>query len=321
LVRQSLVIATTLPLLLTCLAATPCSAQFDGDKPKGGIQLGRPVTQQWKVGVEVTAVGPCTGLFATVPVPTDWPEQQVRISNEEVSQQVRRVSYRVLDNGVKQMLVSIPFLAPGESASALITFEVTKAPITGPKETGAFVVPKRVSREIRPFLAQSPYIEVRHSKIRAAAREAIGDAEGGWRKAETIYDWVRDKVEYQDGKLKGAAAALKDGTGDCEELTSLFIALCRVNKIPARTVWVPGHCYPEFYLLDAEGEGHWFPCQAAGTRAFGSMPDDRPILQKGDNFRVPEKKERQRYVAELLKVKSLRGNPPKVRYVRQLLPR
>ena len=52
-------------------------------------------------------------------------------------------------------------------------------------------------------------------------------------------------------------------------------------------VWVPGHCYPEFYLEDAEGRGHWIPCQAAGTRAFGSMPEHRPILQKGDNFRVP----------------------------------
>ena len=83
-------------------------------------------------------------------------------------------------------------------------------------------------------------------------------------------------------------AALKDKTGDCEELTSLFIALCRASDIPARTVWVPGHCYPEFYLEDDEGKGHWFPCQAAGSRAFGGIPEQKPILQKGDNFSVPE---------------------------------
>ena len=66
-------------------------------------------------------------------------------------------------------------------------------------------------------------------------------------------------------------------------MSSLFVAICRADGIPARLVRVPGHCYPEFYLLDRDGKGRWFPCQAAGTRAFGGMPDPRPILQKGDN--------------------------------------
>jgi hypothetical protein len=104
-------------------------------------------------------------------------------------------------------------------------------------------------------------------------------------------------VQYKDEPLKGALAALRDGTGDCDELSSLFIALCRANDIPARTVRVPGHCYPEFYLLDAQGKGRWYPCQAAGTRAFGGMPDPRPILQKGDNVPGidPSTKKRVRY--------------------------
>jgi hypothetical protein len=50
------------------------------------------------------------------------------------------------------------------------------------------------------------------------------------------------------------------------------------------------------------------------------MPDPRPILQKGDNIFVPEKKSRQRYVAEFLRVDSLRGNPPQVRFVREFAP-
>jgi hypothetical protein len=115
-------------------------------------------------------------------------------------------------------------------------------------------------------------------------------------------------------------AAVRDGTGDCEELTSLFIALCRVSKIPARTVWVPGHCYPEFFLEDRDGHGHWIPCQAAGTRAFGGIPEHRPVLQKGDNFEVPETRKPQRYVAEFLQTKSVSGAPPKVKFIRELLP-
>jgi hypothetical protein len=173
---------------------------------------------------------------------------------------------------------------------------------------------------MRLFLGRSPYIDTRNRRIRSLALQLVKDKESAWDKVECLYDWVRDNVEYRDGPLKGATAALQDGYGDCEELSSLFIAMCRVNQIPARTVWVPGHCYPEFYLEDPQGTGHWIPCQAAGTRDFGSMPDHRPILQKGDNFQVPEKREAQRYVAEFLKVKTVRIGKPEVKFVRQLLP-
>ncbi len=285
-----------------------------------GIQLDKELVQRWKVGMKITApAGPCAGIFGTATIPTDWPEQEVRLLEEDLSPEVKDIKYRVLDNGVKQMLISIPMLEAGREAHAYVTVEVTRSSILGPKDPTQFVIPKRLPREIGKFLAPSPKIESRHGKIRKVARELKLDDATAWEQVEAIYDWVRDNVEYTNGPLKGAVAALEDGTGDCEELTSLFIALCRVNKIPARTVWIPGHCYPEFYLHDADGNGHWFPCQAAGTRDFGNMPDFRPILQKGDNFRVPEKKEPQRYVAEFLKMKGVRGGKPKVEFLRQSL--
>ncbi|HWC91000.1 MAG TPA: transglutaminase domain-containing protein, partial [Pirellulales bacterium] len=74
-----------------------------------------------------------------------------------------------------------------------------------------------------------------------------------------------------------------------------------------------GHCYPEFYLEDKEGKGYWFPCQAAGTRDFGGISEFRPILQKGDNFQVPERKDRQRYIAEHL---TGAGGRPSVEFIR-----
>ena len=80
-------------------------------------------------------------------------------------------------------------------------------------------------------------------------------------------------------------------------------------------VWVTDHCYPEFYLNDDDGNGHWFPCQVAGTRAFGSMPDIRPIFQKGDNIRIPEKRRGERYASLFLKAKSIRGGSPRVEEV------
>jgi hypothetical protein len=91
--------------------------------------------------------------------------------------------------------------------------------------------------------------------------------------------------------------------------------LCRAGKIPARAVWVPGHCYPEFALADGKGQTHWFPCQAAGAdRQFGSMIEDRPILQKGDNFRVPGQREAQRYVQQTLSAKDAAA-PPEYKFI------
>lgn len=304
------------------LLVTPVSrlSGAPNELPSNGIQLGQSQRQRWKIGVTVTATSPCFGILSTIPVPTDWPEQTVEIDEEDISPNISRVNYRELD-GVKQMVVTIRSLNAGETASALVTFEVDKSTILAPADPRQFRVAKSPPREIRQYLGTSPYIESRHSRIRDLARELSGENLEAWERVEAIYDWVRDNIEYRNGSLKGALAALRDGNGDCEELTSLFIALCRANDIPARTVWIPGHCYPEFYLEDGQGVGHWFPCQAAGSREFGGMADFKPILQKGDNFQVPERgRERQRYVAEFLTGKKIQGTPPRVKFVRELLP-
>jgi hypothetical protein len=102
-------------------------------------------------------------------------------------------------------------------------------------------------------------------------------------------------------------------------MTSLFVALCRNARIPARMVWIPDHCYPEFYLEDGEGKGHWFPCQAAGTRQFGRMDEYRPVLQKGDRFKVPEKRQPQRYVAEFFKCDRTVKRDPRPEFIREML--
>jgi hypothetical protein len=100
----------------------------------------------------------------------------------------------------------------------------------------------------------------------------------------------------------------------------VFIALCRANKIPARMVWVDGHSYAEFYLEHVEGQGRWYPVESAGTRSFGEMPLPRVILQKGDNFTVPERKERLRYASDyLIGLPTPGGGRPSVKFIRDPL--
>ena len=305
-------------ILLIAATAAPGLAQFGEGDPKGA-KLDKELIQQYEIGVEVTADGgPCKGIVATTPMPIDWPEQRVRVLREDIAPFVRNVTYRSVGGTVKQMVINIPFIPAGETVRAVVTLEISRHSLLPPESTSGYVVPKKLDHNTRIFLGPSPKIESRNAKIKSLAKEITVDKPGAWEKVEAIYDWVREHVKYENGPLKGAMAALKDGTGDCEELTSLFIALCRASDIPARTVWVPGHCYPEFYLEDDEGKGHWFPCQAAGTRAFGGIPEQKPILQKGDNFSVPETREKQRYVAEHL---TGQGGQPKVKFIRKQVAR
>lgn len=303
------------------LCGSPAWGQFRQGGDSGGASLGETQTQKWKAGLIVVAAGgPCRGIVGYVPVPIDWPEQKVRIAEEDITPGVR-VSYDTTGGTVKVMTVRIASLPAGQQARALVTLEIERSELIAPDETDGFVIPdrKKLRPEIRPYLGPSPLIETTNSKIRDAAREAVEGVEpsDAWGTVRAIYDWVRQRVEYKNGPIKGALAALNDRTGDCEELTSLFIALCRVNGIPARTVWVPDHCYPEFYLEDKDGNGHWFPCQAAGTEAFGGISEFRPVLQKGDNFRPPwDRRNAQRYMAEHL---TGGGGTPNVSFVRQMV--
>ena len=291
-----------------------CARAEDSAQPR--LKLGEQSTSQWRFGLVVKApAGAVNGIVATMAVPSDFPEQKVKIVKEELSPQVKRVSYRDL-GGVKQMVVNIPRVAAGEEASAIVTFEITKSEIEKPADVSGLTPPVKPSRDLSKYLLPSPYIESTDPRIKQLAPTIIKDKEDAWQKVEAIFDYVQENVKYEfSTEIHPAVDALKAGKGDCEELTSLFIALCRANKIPARAVWVPDHCYPEFYLQDSQGRGTWFPCQAAGDgHIFGWMDEERPILQKGDNFRVPEEKGPQRYVKQFLKAANAEANP-EVRFV------
>jgi hypothetical protein len=308
---------------VVCLSlAGSLRAQFkDGTTEPNEMKTGQAQVTRWRAGMIIRASGgACKGITGYAPVPSDWPEQEVSILKEEKTGGAR-INYELVDAGAKIMTVHVAHLDAGDEAQAIVTVEIRRSTILPPEKTDIYSIPDpaKLPYNIRLYLTPSPKIESGDAKIRQLAKEIGADQEKAWEHVEAIYDWVRKKVKYQNGPLKGALAALKDGTGDCEELSSLFIAICRAAKIPARTVWVPGHCYSEFYLVDKEGKGRWFPCQSAGKREFGGISEMRPILQKGDNFRpLKGTKERQRYMAErVVGAPTRNGGTPQVQWIRE----
>lgn len=282
-------------------------------EPRVGFDL--PETNRWQIGLKLKAGSTCEAVTATFCAPVAWPEQQVRLVSKDIDPAVRGWGYRTYFNGkarqpsskpgvatTTQIVLKIPKLAAGTSTKALFEFDVTKSRINAPMQTDDLTLFKKLPPDLRQYLGDSkPTIDASHRTIKDVHKELTSEPyDNTWQLVERFYDYVRENVRYVNGPTKRASQALRDGDGDCEEMTSLVVALCRNTKIPARMVWVPNHCYPEFCLADPDGNPHWFPCQAAGTRQFGRMEDYGPILQKGDRFRTPEKINEgpQRYLTE-----------------------
>lgn len=305
------------------ILAQPKGKEFGAEEETAkGPKLGEPRTERWRVGVIVTAAsGTATDVVSDIQLPVDWPEQQVKVVQEEFPPFAPGVEYRMVDT-VKEFVLKIPQVPAGQEAKALITFEITRFPQSPPDDVSILkkAETRKLPKDLRRYLGPSPRIESQNGKIKGLAKKLMKEAEdkSDWEKVQAIFQWVRDHVKPEDGvKQPGALQAMREEASDHEGLSSLFIALCRASDIPARTVWVPNSSYPEFYLVDDEGKGHWFPCQLTSPTGFGSMPEAIPIWQKGDNFRSPEApREPVRYMPSHL---TARGSAPSVKWVRELV--
>jgi len=290
-------------------------------KGQNGPKLGKSATKTWETGFRLKAVARCTNITTMITIPMKWPEQEVTILEEKdkISNNVSKIIRKEHKNGgLLQMVVKFPELAAGKTAEAALVVKVTRREILPPDPES---IPKlsipptsKVPKAYKIYLDKSPNIESNNPQFKKLYADITKDIKSDWAKIEAIYNYVRDNIQYNAANKEnlgnGAIKTLELKQGDCKEMTAVFIAICRAGKIPARTVWIPGHCYVEFYMIDDDGAGYWFPCQVSGTYAFGGIPEMGPILQKGDNFTFPELRGEQfRFVGQQIVGESEGGKP------------
>ena len=302
---QCVVPSRSIPRLACVLAIVHFSALCSAQEPFA-IRLDKTITSRWRFGVEVSAEGSqVTGIVATLPVPMDWPEQKVKIVEEDVSAKTK-VSYRVIEAGVKQMVVTIPKLADGETSRAIVTFEIEKSWIESPEATDGLRIPKSSARAGQ-VSAPSPYIESNDSKIKTAA-DSTGRRQGrslGPGPAALHLGAGQREIQVRRGDQAGRGGAGRWRRRLRGVIVAVHRHVPRAARFPARAVWVPGHTYPEFYFEDSQGKGHWYPCQAAGEMPdFGRMPEDRPILQKGRQSQAARRAQPQHYAKQTLRART-----------------
>jgi len=86
------------------------------------------------------------------------------------------------------------------------------------------------------YLASQPQLHLDNARLRKQAGKLLGKDD--LQTVTNSYSWITgtiSKTGYSE-KDRGALYALHKKSGDCTEFMHLFVALCRINGIPARGV-------------------------------------------------------------------------------------
>jgi transglutaminase-like putative cysteine protease len=266
----------------SAIAIEPPDAQ-----PSSPLLREQSRTFHLRIGIRVRASdGPIQQAVASTAIPMEWPEQQVRLIAEDTPAG-QRIQTRRVGGTAEQMLLRIPRLAQGSSATAVYTYELTRWTLRlNPAAHAGFR--EASGGQIRPYLQASDGIESSHPEIRELAAETAQVKSDPFVRASALFALARERIGYAEGPFVGALEGLRSGQGDCEERSCLFVALCRAAEIPARLVRGPNHSWSEFALKDASGRIVWIPADPTLEREIGVSSHFFPILQKGDRFRLPE---------------------------------
>lgn len=102
---------------------------------------------------------------------------------------------------------------------------------------------------LKPFLVEAPHV-IFTDKIKALARQIVGKETNPLRQARAFHNWISTNVLYSFAREYSTLGNISDYCvtnryGDCGQQGMLFIALCRLQGIPARweSGWYlfPGH--------------------------------------------------------------------------------
>jgi transglutaminase-like putative cysteine protease len=269
-----------------------------------------------KVGIEIESRGSLSGVLATTPVPVDCPEQ--KLNEEQVKTSGCEAQVRELAPYSRQLVLAAEDLAPGQTISATATYNLTGYKQYLKYERDRFPAAQKIPADVRQlYLGDSTGIQTRAPQVRALLKKLVPETLHPWDQARRFADWVRANIKPQLGPYTSVLAAIENLRGDCEEMSAVFVALCRAAGIPARLVWVPNHNWSEFYLVDEHDQGHWIPVHTACYHWFGWTGVHELVLQKGDRITTPEKPTSYRLVKDWM---QWQGRKPQVRYWAELEP-
>ena len=150
--------------------------------------------------------------------------------------------------------------------------DVTRRGNTSQYKKGLNEVQALTSAQLAQYLTSSGN-DALNSAIRSLANNLTAGKTTVWAKAEAIFNWVRDNINYEyyaDTKYK-ATGTLSNKRGNCCDHSNLIVAHCRAADIPARyshgknckfsSGLNTGHVWAQIYV-----DGVWYSADATSSR-------------------------------------------------------
>jgi len=138
--------------------------------------------------------------------------------------------------GNTHALVKIPVLAAEQNFESRIDVEYTTSTLRFQLDrtyssTGFAGPAYEYCRSDKFWETKDPLIRRTADKIHRSSRDMPDFL-------SNTFAWVRDNMKLREPQpiRLGAARAIRERTGDCDELSDLFIALCRTRRVPCRRV-------------------------------------------------------------------------------------
>ena len=286
---------------IAALLALPAGAQETG----GGKSAAFNAKQEFKVMIPEGT----KKVRAWFTMPQEDPAQTVAGFKVECS-----LPHKIVKDSAGNTSVYVEVLNPNVKDFTLVeTFMITRREIRNtldPAKAGALSDKERAAMSAELSANQHIIID---DKIRALAKEIVGDEKNVVVAARKIYDWVLNNIEYwvkypetkKASPVGSSEYCLANKTGNCTDFHSLWAALARAQGIPTRIVYgsffkaeLDGkdrdqsyHCWPEFYV---PGAG-WVPHDVAvadifmGDFEITKTNDEKVRLTTADGYKGGDK--------------------------------
>jgi transglutaminase-like putative cysteine protease len=126
------------------------------------------------------------------------------------------------------------------------------------------------------------YIDSNHPAIKTISSNIVVQAKtnNSFIIAKSLFIWLKENINYKlhdgQGDVQPTAITLQKKTGDCDDLSFLYISLCRAVGIPARLIrgyllqgnensgiTATAHAWVEIFVGGLIGNNGWLPVECA----------------------------------------------------------
>jgi transglutaminase-like putative cysteine protease len=188
---------------------------------------------------------------------------------------------RVMERAEKNIVavIKVPEISPGENftPTAILRIDTTSRDWLIEQQT----IPEPIRKQtIGMYSSMQKYWEIDNPEIQALSQKIAEKSDGDLSYGKHAFQVVREQLKLKTHleERRGAARAIMEKEGDCDEHADLFIALTRAVSIPSRRIighFFKGspepepHAWCEIFLEDRG----WVPVDPALGR-FGVLSEN-----------------------------------------------